>query len=472
MNDTTAAELEATLASAASTAPMVASTIPVQRANVLRAMADALDAAVDDLVTLANVETHLPLARLTGELARTTFQLRFFADSIVEGSCLDAVIENADPDFTLGPRPDLRRVLEPIGPVLVFAASNFPFAFSVAGGDTAAALAAGCPVIVKAHPGHPRLSARVGEIVAAAGAPVAVVHGVEAGTRALADPRVKAAAFTGSTAAGRALFDIAHTRSEPIPFYGELGSVNPVFLSRGAVAVRGPEIVAGFVGSFTLGVGQFCTKPGLLFVPAPHKLTPALVDAVRSVESAPMLGDWIESRYLESITERRGREVLQTLHSGKASAPTLLSASLADIALHPDLLGEECFGPTSIVVEYDDDTRLLDVAGTLDGTLTATVHAEPGEEAWVRPLVDVLRPRAGRIVFNGWPTGVAVSPAMHHGGPWPATTSPLHSSVGGNSIARFLVPTCYQGFPDALLPPALQDTNPLAIRRRIDGAPS
>ena len=367
---------------------------------------------------------------------------------IVEGSCFDAVIENADPGFTLGPRPDLRRVLEPIGPVLVFAASNFPFAFSVAGGDTAAALAAGCPVIVKAHPGHPRLSARVGEIVAAVGAPVAVVHGVETGTRALADPRVKAAAFTGSTAAGRALFDIAHTRAEPIPFYGELGSVNPVFLSRGAVAVRGPEIVAGFVGSFTLGVGQFCTKPGLLFLPALHKLTPALVEAVRSVESAPMLGDWIESRYLESITERRGREVLQTLHSGKATAPTLLSASLADISFHPDLLGEECFGPTSIVVEYDDDTRLLDVAGTLDGTLTATVHAEPGEEAWVRPLVDVLRPRAGRIVFNGWPTGVAVSPAMHHGGPWPATTSPLHSSVGGNSIARFLVPTCYQGFSD------------------------
>ena len=304
MNDTTAAQLEAMLASPASTASTVVSTIPAQRANVLRAMADALDAAVDDLVTLANLETHLPLARLTGELARTTFQLRFFADSIVEGRSLDAVIRTPIPASPWG-RGRTCAVSGADRPGPVPCGEQLPL--RVLGGRRRHRRCARrrLPGDREGPSRPPAPVGAVGEIVAAAGAPVAVVHGVEAGTRALADPRVKAAAFTGSTAAGRALFDIAHTRSEPIPFYGELGSVNPTFLSRGAVAVHGPKIVAGFVGSFTLGVGQFCTKPGLLFLPALHELTPALVDAVRSVESAPMLGDWIESRYLESITERR-----------------------------------------------------------------------------------------------------------------------------------------------------------------------
>ena len=459
MNQTTDTALDA----AASAAAAHAATTPAERAALLRAMADHLDAAAPELIAIAAEESHLPDGRLTGELARTTFQLRFFADQVRDGSCFDAVIEHADPDFALGPRPDLRRVSEPIGPVLVFAASNFPFAFSVAGGDTASALAAGCPVVVKAHPGHPRLSTWVGELLVEAGAPVSVIHGIDEGRDALTDPRIRAAAFTGSTPGGRALLELATSgRPDPIPFFGELGSVNPVFVSAGAVAARGQEIVDGFVASFTLGVGQFCTKPGVLHLPVDHGLTEALVDAVGAVDPAPMLGDWIFDRYQAALDERRTDPGFTTLHVGEGSAPTLLAAS-SDV----DALAEECFGPASVIVEYDD---VLDAARRLDGSLTATIHAEPGEEPWLRSLLDVIVPRVGRVVCNGWPTGVAVSAAMHHGGPWPAATSPLHGSVGGNAIARFLRPVSYQDVPDALLPPALQDANPLSIRRRIDGA--
>ncbi len=432
-------------------------------APMLRAVADALDARRADLVAVAMEESHLPEGRLTGELARTTFQLRLFADLVDDGTCFDAVIEHADPDFPLGPRPDLRRVSVPIGPVLVFAASNFPFAFSVAGGDTTAALAAGCPVMVKAHPGHPRLSDAVGAILASAGAPVLVIHGEEAGRAALLDPATKAAAFTGSTVGGRALFDLAASRPDPIPFYGELGSVNPAFVSRRAVEARGPEIVAGFVASFTLGVGQVCTKPGIVFLPSGHGLAEDLAEAVGQVAAAPMLGDWIESRYTAMLADRRAATT--TIHAGIGTAPTLLHApiaSLVDIA-------EECFGPVSIVVEYGDDDELLAAARSFEGVLTATVHIEPDDDGWAASLLDVLAERAGRVVVNGWPTGVAVNAAMHHGGPWPATTAPLHSSVGGNAITRFLRPVAFQNVPDALLPAALQEANPLGIRRRTDG---
>ena len=469
MDDTTPEQLEQALAATAAATAGAAATTPAGRAAMLRACADALDAAAGELVPLAIDETHLTEGRLTGELARSTFQLRFFAEAVTDGSCFGAVIETAEPDFALGPRPDLRRLLEPIGAVLVFAASNFPFAFSVAGGDTAAALAAGCPVLVKAHHGHPRLSARVGELLADAAAPVEVVHGVEAGRNALLDGRIKAAAFTGSTVGGRALYDLAATRPDPIPFFGELGSVNPAFVSPGAVAARGEQVVEGFVGSFTLGVGQFCTKPGLLFLPAGHGLTDRLAAAVGDVGSAPMLGEWVERRYLETLDERRSHAGVRTLQAGDGTAPTLLAAPLATFADEIALLGDECFGPTALVVEYDDEGGLAAAAASVEGSLTATLHIEPGEEAWARPLLDALRPRAGRIVVTGWPTGVAVSPAMHHGGPWPAATLPLHSSVGGNSIDRFLTPTCYQNVPDALLPPALQAANPLDIRRRVDG---
>lgn len=457
------------LSEAAVQVPAARAASPQERATMLRGLADALEAARDELVTLAGEETHLPAARLTGELARTTFQLRWFADLVIDGSCFDAVIEQADDAFPLGPRPDLRRVLEPVGPVLVFAASNFPFAFSVLGGDTAAALAAGCPVVVKAHPGHPTLSDRVASIARSCGAPLGLVHGVEEGRAALLDPRIKAASFTGSTQAGRALLDLASSRPDPIPFYGELGSVNPAFVSPGAVKARGAAVVDGFVTSFTLGVGQFCTKPGLLFLPAGHDLDAALVEAAQAVAAAPMLGDWIEERYHDVLATRRTHGAVKTLYAGTGTSATLLSASFVDVACDTDFLGEECFGPASIVIEYADDAELVAAAASFAGLLTATVHAEPEEHGWAAQLLDVLRPRVGRVVFNGWPTGVAVNAAMHHGGPWPAATSPLHSAVGGNSIHRFLRPVSYQGVPDGLLPPELQNINPYGIRRRIDG---
>jgi NADP-dependent aldehyde dehydrogenase len=466
MTDTSATQLEDVLSAIASAGVDLAATTPTRRADLLRTAADALDADVQRLVPIAEEETRLPTARLEGEVARTTYQLRMLADLAAEGSCFDAVIEHADPEFPLGPRPDLRRVGVPIGPVLVFAASNFPFAFSVAGGDTGAALAAGCPVIVKAHPGHPQLSDRVGALLADAGAPVRVVHGVQTGRTALTDHRVKAAAFTGSIGGGRALFDLATSRSDPIPFYGELGSVNPVFVSPRAVEARGPEIVAGFVGSFTLGVGQFCTNPGLLFLPVGHGLEHTLVDALREVGPAPMLGDWVEDRYKQILGERRSRPEVSGVVNGHGTAPTLLATSAAAVSSNP-ALRDECFGPTSMIVEYLDDDDLLRAARSLEGALTATIHAEDDETDWARTLVAVLAQRAGRIVWNGWPTGVAVNPAMHHGGPWPATTAPLHSSVGGNTISRFLRPICYQGVPDALLAPSIRDANPLGLQRRV-----
>lgn len=430
----------------------------IQRATLLRQLADALEADRAQLVPLAGEESHLPAGRLEGELDRTTNQLRFFADMITDGTCFDAVIEHGD--------PDLRRVSVPIGPVLVFAASNFPFAFSVAGGDTASALAAGCPVTVKAHPGHPRLSDRVAAILRDAGAPVTLIHGEDAARQALLDPATKAAAFTGSTAGGRALFDLAVGRPDPIPFYGELGSINPTVVTPSAARERGPEIVAGFVNSFTLGVGQFCTKPGLLFLPHGHGLTDALTEAVRGVPAAPMLGDWIEHRYTELLAARTARS--EVLHAGSGSAPTLLRTTAPALVDAPDL-AEECFGPVSIVVEYADRDELGAALAVVDGSLTATVHAEPDEYAWARELFEYLSGRVGRIVMNGWPTGVAVTAAMHHGGPWPSSTAPLFSSVGGNAISRFLRPVSYQNVPDELLPPELQDANPLGIRRRVDG---
>jgi len=463
MTDSSPAEVEAALAGACA----FGASTPQARAGILNALAELLESNRDELVLLAREESHLPKQRLDGELSRTIYQLRRFAAAVVEGSCFDAVVEPADPDHPLGPRPDLRRVSEPVGPVLVFAASNFPFAFSVLGGDTAAALAAGCAVIVKAHPGHPRLSRRVGELALAGGAPVAVVRGISAGRQALLDARVKAAAFTGSTSGGRVLFDLAASRPDPIPFYGELGSINPVFVSPAAVAARGQQLVEGFVGSFTLGVGQFCTKPGVLFLPAGHGLEETLAAAVRAVPAAPMLGPWIEQRYAETLAERQGDGSVRPIVAGDGTAPTLLSAKLHDLV--GTQLVEECFGPTSLVVEYDGALELLEGACSVEGSLTATIHAEDSDVEWARALIDVVRSRVGRIVWNGWPTGVAVSPAMHHGGPWPASTAPGFSSVGGNAITRFLRPVAYQGLPDALLPAALQQNNPLGIHRRVEG---
>ncbi|GAB2977289.1 aldehyde dehydrogenase (NADP(+)) [Amycolatopsis acidiphila] len=475
--DTETTELDRILAAAAKAAPQLAGTTPAQRAGWLAAAADALDAAADELVPLAAKETHLAAApRLKGELARTTFQLRLFGEVLRDGAFLGAAVDHADPEWPMGPRPDIRRAVVPMGPVLVFAASNFPFAFSVAGGDTASALAAGCPVVLKAHPGHPELSVRTGQIVrdalVGAGAPAGifeVIFGVETGVTALKDPRISAAAFTGSVPGGRALFDIAVSRPSPIPFYGELGSVNPVVVTPGAVKARGEQVAKGYVGSFTLGAGQFCTKPGLLFLPEGHGLDATLSEAAQAVGAQTMLNERIGEGFQAGAARLRELPDVTVLASGDPFTPTLLSVSAADFLKADEVLRSECFGPASIVVTYRGQDELLEVLGELEPGLTATVQAEETEAEDVRPLLPALTRIAGRLLWNDWPTGVTVSWAQQHGGPYPATTAPTTTSVGTAAIERFLRPVAWQGFPDTLLPPALQEANPWDVPRRVDG---
>jgi NADP-dependent aldehyde dehydrogenase len=481
--DTSIERVEDVLAGATDASARLGELDPGERGELLVAVADALEVAAADLLPVAARETHLPDRRLEGELARTTHQLRLFAEVLAEGSYLEATIDTADPRSVPTPRPDLRRVLVPVGPVLVFAASNFPFAFSVAGGDTASALAAGCPVVLKAHPGHPGLSALTGEVVTealtAAGGPegtFAVVTGVDKGRIALLDSRIRAVAFTGSLSAGRALFDLAMSRETPIPFYGELGSLNPVFVTPGAAERRAAEIADGYVNSFTLGVGQFCTKPGLLFLPAGSSVLDRLAELVRAVPYGEMLNDRIRRAYTRTLSDLAAVQGVRTVvdaadgEEGPVVGPTLLAADVPALLADPDAMLTECFGPTSIVVEYEDTDQLVAAADAFAGSLTATVHGEPDEGGLVDELLATMRDRAGRIIWNGWPTGVAVAWAMHHGGPYPATTAPLHTSVGATAIRRFLRPVSYQGVPQQLLPKALQDRNHLHIMRRVNGS--
>ncbi|QBI55190.1 aldehyde dehydrogenase (NADP(+)) [Streptomonospora litoralis] len=483
IRDTTEADLDRTLESAAQAAEGFAALAPRERAGMLRAVADAVDAAAADLVPIAQRESHLPEARLKGELARTTFQLRLFAGVLEDGGYLEATVDHADPDWPMGARPDLRRVLEPLGPVVVFGASNFPFAFSVIGGDSASALAGGNPVVVKAHPGHPELSVRTGEVVAAAlrdaGAPAgtfAVVLGEETGRRAVLHPRTRAVGFTGSIPGGRALHDLAAGRPDPIPFYGELGSLNPVFVTRAAAGARADEILSGYVDSFTLGTGQFCTKPGVLLLPESTEVD-ALAAAVRERAGAPMLNERIEQGFaagLRSLADHPATEAVVEGGPGEGAdgttvwTPSLVRTTAKRFLEHADELLEERFGPVSLVVSYADPAEALEVAERLPGQLTATVQGEDTDEE-AGPLLERLRRRAGRVLWNGWPTGVSVSHAMHHGGPYPATTSVLHTSVGSTAIRRFLRPVCYQQVPQHLLPDSLREDNPLAIPRRVDG---
>ncbi|MDP9888820.1 NADP-dependent aldehyde dehydrogenase [Pseudarthrobacter enclensis] len=450
-----------------------------ERAGWLNAVADALDANTAELVEIADAETSLGAPRLTGEVARTTGQLRLFARVITEGSYLEAIIDHADPAAT-PPKPDLRRILKPIGPVAVFSASNFPFAFSVGGGDTASALAVGCSVIVKAHSGHLRLSERTAEIVAealrGAGAPeglFALVSGREVGTALVQDPAIKAVGFTGSIPGGRALFDLATSRPDPIPFYGELGSLNPVVITAAALQARSGELAAGLAGSFTLGAGQFCTKPGLVFIPAGTRFAAEVAEASQDKPAARMLTTRIAEAYPDGL---RSFAAVDGVHVASGSvdqdavahgaAPVVFSTSAATVLEQPDKLLEECFGPTTILIEYADQDELSAVLAKVPGSLTATLHAGPGED--IAALVEQLSGLAGRVLFDGWPTGVAVNWAQQHGGPYPATTS-LFTSVGATAVRRFQRPVAYQDAPEAVLHPALREDNPLGIPRRVDG---
>ncbi|MFC5262441.1 aldehyde dehydrogenase (NADP(+)) [Kribbella qitaiheensis] len=472
--DTTPAELEQALADATEAAKPLAASEPAVRAGWIRAVADALDAAADELVPIAMRESFLPEARLRGEVARSSGQLRMFADVLEEGSLLEVVIDTSDPNAKPVPRPDLRRVLVPLGPALVFAASNFPFAFSVCGGDTASALAAGCPVIVKAHPGHPELSVKTAEVMIealrAAGAPagtLGLVQGYDVGVTALKDPRITAAGFTGSVPAGKALHEIAVTRPEPIPFYGELGSLNPVFVTQAAIDARGNDIATGYVGSFTLGVGQFCTKPGLLFLPVGHGLQDTLAEAVGGVAEGKMLNDRIAEGFSSGLDRLQKVEGIRVIASGGA---TLLQTTVGELLERRDEILEECFGPVSILVEYASEDELVSAVEAFEGNLTATLHAEEAADAELaRKLLPLLTERAGRVLWNGWPTGVAVSWAQHHGGPFPSTVGSIHTSVGVTAARRFQRPVAYQDTPDTVLPAVLQDANPAGISRRVNG---
>lgn len=477
--DTTPAELDMTLERAATALPLLAGFTPEERAVLLRTIAEVLDAAADELVPLAMAEAHYPEARCRGELARTTFQLRLFADVLEEGSFLGVAVDPADPDWGT-PRPDVRRLMLPLGPVVVFGASNFPFAFATAGGDTASALAAGCPVVVKAHPGHLGLARRTADLIAVAlaeaGAPdgtFALVEGMEAGRLAVTHPLTRAVGFTGSVTGGRALYDLAVSRPDPIPFYGELGSVNPVFVTSAAAAARGDEILSGYAESATLGAGQFCTKPGVLLLPEETDLSP-LTGELAARDPAPLLNDRVEEGFADALGTLADHPVTEVLVRGGPTdqgwTPTLLRTDLDSLIEHADVLLEECFGPATLVVTYEDERRLLEVGAALRGQLTVTVHGEETDP--LSPaLLSMGSSLAGRVIWNGWPTGVAVTHAMTHGGPYPATTAPSHTSVGTAAIHRFLRPVSFQSVPQSLLPRALRDDNPLGVPRRVNGRP-
>ena len=439
---------------------------PAGRAAALRAVAAALDAQAGELAALADTETALGSTRLTGEVARTTGQLRMFADVLDDGGYLDVITSPPAQGV-----PGLRRMVRPAGPVAVFSASNFPFAFSVAGGDTASALAAGCPVVVKAHEGHPRTSVAtagvVKEALARAGAPngtFEVIFGVPAGVRLLRHPAITAAGFTGSARGGLALRQICAGRDVPIPFYGELGSVNPAVVLPGAAAARAAETAAGYAGSLTLGAGQFCTNPGLLFVPDDEGLRTALAGAVQATTGAPMLSERIHASYETAAAALASHPAVTPLATGQpgegpwAATPQAYLTSLDDFAAGLPDLAEERFGPAGLVITYPSVDALLPVLAGLGGNLAGSIHADPGSAADLSaaaPVAEVFTRTVGRVIWNGWPTGVAVTWAQHHGGPFPATTSPHYTSVGATAIRRWLIPVTYQDFPDELLPAPL-----------------
>jgi NADP-dependent aldehyde dehydrogenase len=459
--ETPAEGVDALVELAASVAVGWAGLAPPARAGMLVAVADALDAQAGELVAAADAETALGEARLTGEVARTTGQLRLFAEVLRDGGYLDVAHSPG--------QPDLRRINRPVGPVAVFAASNFPFAFSVAGGDTASALAAGCPVIVKAHEGHPRTSMLTAQIVstalASAGAPAGVfglVHGMDAGVALLRNPLLAAAGFTGSARGGLALRRICAEREVPIPFFGELGSVNPVVVLPGAASARAGAIASGYAGSLTLGAGQFCTNPGLLFVPPDGSLLEAIAAAVSAAAGGPMLSERIYSGFCAAVADLAGHPAVAPLASGLpgegpwGATPQVFRVSLEDFAAGLPGLAEERFGPAGLVISYPDVESLAAVLGRLGGNLAGCVHldeAAAGDVTAARQILEVFSRTAGRVVVNGWPTGVAVAWAQHHGGPWPATTAPAYTSVGAAAIRRWLVPVVYQDCPPALLPP-------------------
>ncbi len=457
------------------------------RANLLRLIADRIEALGDALLQRAHEETALPMPRLTGERGRTVAQARRFADLIEEGSWVDARIDTARPDRQPLPKPDVRKMLRPIGPVVVFGASNFPLAISVAGSDTVSALGAGCPVVVKAHPGHPGacelIAGAVREAVAEAGLPAGVfslVHGAshDVGRWLVEHPACRAVAFTGSLAGGKALADLAAARPEPIPVYAEMGSVNPMFLMPRALAERAEQIAEQYVLSLNMGVGQFCTNPGVVLAvegPGYDAFKDAVAQRVTGTAPATMLHAGICSAYGRGVERLQSNAQVQPVASSeqaadadKAQAACQFFETDAQSFLNNPALQDEVFGPCGLLVRCKDAGDFERIAAAMAGSLTATVHAQPGEVGTDSTLVATLEPRVGRLLFNGIPTGIEVCASMHHGGPFPATTHAGYTSIGTDSILRFVKPVCYQGWPDELLPEELRNANPAGIWRMVD----
>ena len=478
--ETTSAEVDRLCAAALAAAPALDAMGRARRVALLTALADALEARREDVVAVADRETGLGETRLNGELTRTCYQLRLFGEVVEEGSYLEATIDHPG-QTPMGPRPDLRRMLVPIGPVAVFGASNFPLAFSVPGGDTASALAAGNPVIVKAHGSHPATSQLCFEIMVAAaresGAPdgaLGIVHGLQAGADLVAHPAIRAVGFTGSVNGGRALLEIIERRPDPVPFFGELSSLNPLVVTPQAATERGEQLGRELVASFTLGAGQFCTKPGLAFVPEGpdgDAVLDTMAEAVRGTDAPVLLNEGIAASYgriSSSLADLPGVTTVarggEPQGPGFRATPLLLTTSARDL---PHEVTEECFGPVAVVVRYDGEKALFAALEAMPSSLTATVLRGEGETELPLAVSQELRTRAGRLVYDAYPTGVAVSWAQHHGGPWPSTNS-QHTSVGTTAIRRFLRPVTWQGAPQEVLPEELTDDYQ-GIPRRIDG---
>ena len=456
------------------------------KGKFLRQIAKNIEAIADEVIERAALETALPKARLQGETARTCGQLRLFAQVVEEDSWVMARIDRADPDRKPAAKPDIRSMLRPLGPAVVFGASNFPLAFSVAGGDTASALAAGNPVIVKGHPAHPGTSELVGRVLRDAvrqcGLPGGVFSllfdaGNEAGAALVKHPLVKAGGFTGSRTAGKILMKLAASRAEPIPFFAEMSSTNPVFVLPGALRQSTEKITAGLHASFTLGAGQFCTKPGMVFVPdgpEASRFTANLQQALNQPVQFHLLTEGIRNSYSAGISARKTHANVKLIAEMKAdNNANCVGAALfetdAQCFLNDPELADEIFGPSTLLVRHSRREEVLEIARGLEGHLTATIHGTEQDLAEFKELVGILEGKVGRLIFNGFPTGVEVCHAMVHGGPFPATSDSRWTSVGSQAIYRFGRPVCYQGFPDAALPEELRDENPLGIWRMLDG---
>ncbi|OOG69428.1 aldehyde dehydrogenase (NADP(+)) [Algoriphagus sp. A40] len=454
-----------------------------EKGAFLETLAEILESNRAEIVPLAVKESNLPEGRINGELGRTTGQIRLFANMVKEGSWVEATIDPADPSRTPLPKADIRRFLTPLGPVIVFGASNFPLAFSTAGGDTISALAAGCPVIYKAHPAHPETSKKVADCIhqaiLKAGFPSAlfthIEGGIAEGQALVKHPIAKAVAFTGSHVGGKALFDLANQREEPIPVYAEMGSVNPIFTFPKKLEKENDALAKAFIASLTLGVGQFCTNPGLIFVPEAQakEFEKAITTELNDIASAPMLHPGIAQAYYDSIQYFQSREELRWV---KVADPKHLingSTALAEIKasswLKDPVFQKEVFGAFAMMVVYQSQDELLEITKKLHGQLTITVWADAEELQNQLFLLNLLEEKCGRLLFKGVPTGVEVGFAMQHGGPYPSTTSAHGTSVGAHAIKRFARPIAFQDMPQDLLPDALRDDNPLGIWRLVNG---